>query len=154
MSEVNPLRPGHHAVTPYLAVRDARAAHEFYQRAFGADVRHVLDTADGRIAYAELHFGDSIVVVVDEMEAVGLRAPEHGGVATLVLGGADADGRFARAVAEGARAVFPVAPSFAGERHGLVLCPFGHRWILSTRTEELSDQQIRDRWRSIAARTR
>ena len=149
MSEVKPLRPGHHTLTPYMAVNDARRAHAFYQRAFGANVLNVLTMPDGRVMYAELRIGDSMLVVVDEMEAVGLRTPEHGGVVTLVITGPDADGRFARAVAEGATASIPVAPSFAGERHGLVTCPFGHRWILSSRVEDLTDEQIHERWQQV-----
>ena len=152
MNRVDPLRPGYHTVTPYLAVEDALAAHEFYQRAFGAVVVARLDAPDGRVVHGALRFGDSIVVVVDEMEPVGLRTPRNGGTCSISLSVEDADAVFARAVAAGARAVVPVRESFAGERHGLLVCPFGHRWIVSTRTEDLSDEEIAARFHQKVAR--
>ena len=152
-SPVDPVRPGYRTLTPYLAVNEARAAHEFYRRAFGAEVVAILALPSGRIMYGELRTGDSTFVVVDEMPDLGLFTPEHGGTTSLVVSGPDADGRFARAVAAGATAVIPVADSFSGDRHGVVRCPFGHRWILTTRTHNLTDEEIRQRWEAIVART-
>lgn len=149
---VDPVRPGYRTITPYLAVRDAAAAHEFYRQAFGAEVVAVLTLPSGRIMYGELRIGDSTLVVVDEMPDVGLFSPEHGGTTSLVLSGPDADGRFARAVAAGAVAVIPVSDSFSGDRHGVLRCPFGHRWIISCRTEAISDDEIRARWERVVMR--
>jgi len=149
---VDPVRPGYRTLTPYLAVNDARAAHEFYRRAFGAEVVALLALPNGRVMYGELRIGDSTLVVVDEMPDVGLFTPEHGGATSLVISGSDADGRFAKAVDAGATAVIPVADSFSGDRHGVLRCPFGHRWILTARTEDVTDDQIRTRWDAVVAR--
>ena len=146
MDPVNPVRPGYRTLTPYVAVSDAKRAHAFYRQAFDAQVVAILETPDGRVMHGELRIGDSAIVVVDEMPEVGLHAPEHGGITSLVLAGPDAEGVFARAVAAGATPAIPVADSFSGDRHGVLVCPFGHRWIVTTRVEALTDDQIRARW--------
>ena len=151
---VDPVRPGYRTLTPYMAVHDAARAHEFYQRAFGATVVAVLTLPDGRVMYGELRIGDSTLVVVDEIADVGLLTPEHGGTTSLVIAGPDVDGRFAQAIAAGATVVVPLTDSFSGERHGVVRCPFGHRWILSARTEALTDAEIRSRWAALLRRSR
>ena len=151
MPVLDPIRPGYRTLTPYLAVNDAVRAHEFYQRAFGAEVVAVLALPNGRIMYGQLRIGDSTIVVVDEMPDVGLVAPEHGGITSLVVSGPDVDGRFARAVEAGATVVIPVSDSFSGDRHGVIRCPFGHRWIISARTEPVTDDEIRARWERMTA---
>jgi PhnB protein len=153
MANPNPLRPGTHTATAWLAVEGVQAAHEFYRQAFDAHIGVVLETQDGRVVHGEVRIGDTVIVVVDEMPAVGLVAPARGGTCTIALAVENADAMFARAVALGARAVAPVHDSFAGERHGLLVCPFGHRWIISTRTEDLSDQEIVVRFEALQNRT-
>lgn len=149
MNYTNPTRPNFRSITPYLAVDNAMQAHDFYHRAFDAEIVARLRTPDGHVAYGALRIGDSMIVVVDEMESVGLRSPRNGGTCSIVLSVSDADMLFVRAVNEGAQPIVPVAPSFAGERHGLLLCPFGHRWIISTRTDDLSDDEITKRWEKL-----
>jgi PhnB protein len=144
-----PYRSG----TPLLAVHDAAAALDFYQRAFGARLTTRLDTPDGRVMHAALLFDDSAIVVVDEMPEVGLRSPKHyGGTPfSIIVACADAESGHARAVSAGARSLAPVQPDFSGARHGLVECPFGHRWILSSRIEELSADDIAERFNAWLA---
>ena len=135
--------------TPLIAVHDADAAIEFYQRAFDARLGTRLDAPDGRVMHAALVVDDSPIVVVDEMPEVGLYAPEHygGSPFSIILACADADAAHARAVAAGARSLAGVQADFSGGRHGLVRCPFGHRWVLSGRTEELSAAEVTHRYR-------
>ncbi len=57
----SPIPDGFHAVTPYLTVRDAAKAIEFYQRAFGATERGRLTMPGGKIGHAELAIGGSVV---------------------------------------------------------------------------------------------
>jgi uncharacterized glyoxalase superfamily protein PhnB len=125
-----PLR----SLTPYLAVEDARAALEWYVRAFGAQRRGepiVMD--DDRVGHAELAFGDSVLMFADEFPELGLLGPKaRGGVSqSLRLEVPDADAVVARAVELGAELTRPVAGSPYG-RGGVVNDPFGHRWMIST----------------------
>lgn len=145
----NPIREGYHTLTPYLGVDDAAKAHAFYEAAFGATPVARLDGPGGRVAHGALRLGDSIFVVIDEIPQMGLRSPAKGGVCSVLIYCEDADALFARAVAAGATPVAPVADTFSGDRHGLLVCPFGHRWIISSRTEDVSDEEVRARWNEL-----
>ena len=143
------IDPHRRTVTPWLAVEDARAAHDFYTRAFDA-TSLACEPSNGRIVLGLLRFGDSLVAVVEPMEAMGLLGPKDGGMCSIALDVPDADAMLSKAVSLGARAIAPVRTSFAGERHGLVVCPFGHRWILSTCTEDLAIDQVLERYRAFS----
>lgn len=143
-------RSGYATLTAYLAVEDAAAAHRFYCDVFGATVAALLQDANGRIVHGALRIGDSTIVVNDEMPQVGLVAPARGGTCSTLLYCADADAVFARAVAAGARPIAPVTQNFSGERHGLLVCPFGHRWIIATQVEEVPDAEVRRRWIALS----
>src|SRR3989442_15268662 len=73
-----PIPPGYHAVTPYLTVRGAARAIDFYKRAFGATEQMRMPAADGeRLMHAEIRIGDSVVMLSDEFpEMGGGRSPE------------------------------------------------------------------------------
>jgi uncharacterized glyoxalase superfamily protein PhnB len=121
------------ALTPYLAVDDARHALDWYVRAFGARRRDepiVMD--DDRIGHAELAFGDSVLMLADEFPELGLRGPKARGGASqsLRLEVADVDATVRRAVELGAELARPVADSPYG-RGGTVIDPFGHRWMVA-----------------------
>jgi PhnB protein len=136
--------------TPFLAVSDAQAAIAFYRRAFDAEVLARLDAVGGRVMHAAVLIHGGLVVVVDEMPEVALLAPgRYGGVPMSILVACpDADAAMAQAHAAGATVLAPVQDSFSGDRHGVVVCPFGYRWLLSTRTENLSFGQVEERFRA------
>jgi PhnB protein len=142
-------RVGHASLTPYLAVDNAHAAHDFYVAAFGAMRLQGLEDAQGCIVHGPLRIGNALVVVNDAMPDVGLLPPRLGGMSTLLLFCPDADALYEQAVRAGARAVIPVTPMFSGDRHGLLVCPFGHRWIIATQMEHLSDETILSRWAEL-----
>src|SRR4051794_40265872 len=73
--KVNFIPQGYHTATPYLIVDDARAALEFYRKAFGAVERFRLDEPDGRIGHAEIRIGDSHIMLADEHPEIGARSP-------------------------------------------------------------------------------
>ncbi|HXV94683.1 MAG TPA: VOC family protein [Pseudonocardia sp.] len=122
-----------HTVTPYLAVVDARAAVEFYLRAFGARRRDdPIVMPDGRVGHVEVALGDSVLMLADEYPELGLAAPVTRGGASqsLRLEVTDPDAVVARAAALGAEVERPVADSPYG-RGGVVRDPSGHRWMVS-----------------------
>ncbi len=128
-----PRAPVERTVTPYLSVRGAAAAIDFYVAAFGAVEHHRLVGDDGRIGHAEILIGDCRLALADEYPEYDVYGPESLGGATTAFTIAvdDADAAFARAIAAGATMLREVADQFHGHRTGAVRDPFGHRWNLS-----------------------
>jgi uncharacterized glyoxalase superfamily protein PhnB len=120
-------------LTPYLAVRDARAATAWYADALGAHVvgePYVMD--DDRIGHAELDVGGATLYLADEYPELGLAGPEPGRVSvTLHLSVPDVDAAVDRAAGAGAT-VERLPSDGPGGRTGVVVDPFGHRWMLQT----------------------
>ncbi|WP_203075127.1 VOC family protein [Falsiroseomonas ponticola] len=141
---VSPIPADYPRLSPYLCVRDARAALAWYQEALGATEVMRIPAPDGTVMHGEVRIGDSVVMVGEEAPAHGAFAPGHfGGTAlSLVLYVADVDAAFARALAAGAREERPPADQPFGDRMGTLLDPFGHRWHLSSRVEEVPPAEI------------
>ncbi|HYM47531.1 MAG TPA: VOC family protein, partial [Burkholderiaceae bacterium] len=116
---------GYHSVTPYMALRDAAAAIDFYRRAFGAELVMKLDMPDGKIAHAEMRIGDSIVMMSEENEEWGNKSPQSlgGSPMFLMIYVPDVDAAFAKASAVGATEVRAVADQFYGDRSGTLKDP-------------------------------
>lgn len=144
---------GFHALTPYLVVRDAPKAIEFYKQAFGAKVRGVHCTPDGKVMNADLQIGDSILLLNDEFPGMKCTSPQAlgGTTSTIHIYAKDVDSLFARAVAAGASVVMPVSDQFWGDRYGQLLDPFGHSWSLATHKEDLSAKEIEKRGQAVFA---
>jgi PhnB protein len=137
------------SLSPYLSVKNARAAIDFYVAAFGAEELFALvDPNDGRIGHAELKFGTSLVMISDEY-------PDFGAVGPATLGGSpvkmhvyvdDADTVFAKALALGAMEVRPVKDQFHGGRSGMLADPFGYSWVIARKEGEVSPDEMQKRW--------
>lgn len=140
-------------ITPYLGVRGAAAAIEFYQRAFGAEEVLRLASAAGLVAYAQIRIGDSMVLLSDEMAGSPQRSPSSlaGTSVAVRVYVDDVDACFARALAAGAVQLRGVADQFYGDRNGALRDPFGHVWIVSTHIEDLTPEQIAARLQSLHA---
>lgn len=143
-SKVKAVPDGFRNVTPYIVVRGAAEAIEFYKKAFGAVERMSMPGPDGKVMHAEIQIGDSIVMLSEEF-------PEMDSPSPATLGGTtcnvhlyvdDADAWFNRAVAAGAKVVFPMADMFWGDRYGKLSDPFGHSWGVATHKEELSPEEM------------
>ena len=136
------------SVVPYLMVNGADAAISFYKKAFGAtEVMRLTDPA-GRIAHAQVKIGEAPVMLAEETKEWGNRSPQTlGGTPVIIdLNVADVDAVVARAVAAGAKLVFPVADQFYGFRSGRISDPFGHVWIVSTQKENLTTEEMQQRF--------
>ena len=142
---VKPIPEGYHTLTPFLTVRDAVSAIEFYKKAFGAQERGVMKGPDGKVMHAELKIGDSIIMLSDEFPEFGSLSPQSSGGAGMGLhiyiDGVDA--AFDRAVKAGAQVEMPVSDQFWGDRYGKLKDPFGHRWSIATHTKELSQDEMK-----------
>jgi PhnB protein len=153
-NKVNPIPDGYHSVTPYLSVKGAAKAIEFYKRAFGATELVRMGMPDGRVGHAELQIGDSRIMLADEMlemsEAVA-RSPASLGGTTFGLNVylPDVDAQFQRAIEAGATVKRPVQTQFYGDRSGTVADPFGHMWTLSTHVEDVSPEEMKKRMAAL-----
>jgi PhnB protein len=141
---VRAIPEGYHTLTPFLTVRDAVRAIDFYKQAFGAVERGAMKSPDGKIMHAELRIGDSIIMLSDEF-------PEFGSLSPQSIGGSgmglhiyleDVDSAFDRAVKAGAKVEMPVADMFWGDRYGKLADPFGHKWSIGTHIRDLSVKDI------------
>jgi PhnB protein len=136
------------AITPYLTVKGAEAAIEFYKNIFGAkEVGRLIMQPGNKIGHAELAFGNAVLFLAEENPAWGNKSPTTvgGSPVTIALRVSDVDTIFQRAVAAGATVLEGVKDQFYGERAGALIDPFGHRWHVSTHMEDVSfaEMQIR-----------
>jgi uncharacterized glyoxalase superfamily protein PhnB len=130
----------------HVFVPDADAAIAFYREAFGASelVRHHLP--DGRALFVELAFGPDKLVLSQEIAELGATGPATADSRVLLLLELDdVDAAARRAVGAGAEILMPVAEVFWGERYGILRDPFGHRWALCTRREQLAPAEVTGR---------
>ncbi len=147
---MNPIPAGYRTLTPYLAVADGQAAIDFYRRGLGAEIIDQMDAPDGGVMHAELKIGDSMLQLSNDMPDYGIKAPEPGWVhSSLVVYVEDTDAFVDRAVREGATLVVPVSDTFSGDRHGVVTDPFGHRWAVCTKVEDVSPEEVARRARAL-----
>lgn len=144
---VKPIPEGYHSVTPYLIVKDAARAIEFYKKAFGATELLRFPDPSGKVGHAEIKIGDSPIMMADEFPEMGARSPQSfGGSPVLIhLYVEDVDARVRQAVAAGAKLVRPVEDQFYGDRSGGVEDPFGYVWYLATHKEDLTPEEMRRR---------
>jgi PhnB protein len=147
MSEAKPIPDGYEGVTPYLCVRDAARAIEFYKEALGAIEVVRLAGPSGKVGHADLRIGRAHIMLSDEFPEMGVRSPQTlgGSPVSLELYTEDADALFARAVAAGARVVRPVADQFYGDRGGKLEDPFGHIWWIATHKTDVSPEEMQRR---------
>jgi PhnB protein len=144
---VRAIPEGCHSITPYLSVKGAASAIDFYKKAFGAQELFRMQQPDGRIGHAEIQIGDSRIMMADEFPEMDFRSPlSLGGTPVgIMLYVADVDAVFARAVAAGAKVVNPLQNKFYGDRLGSILDPFGHSWHIATHVEDVPPDELQRR---------
>jgi PhnB protein len=145
--KVKAIPAGYHTVTPYLIIRDAAGALEFYQKAFGATERLRMADPQGRVGHAEIKIGNSIIMLGEESPEMGARSPQSlgGSPVNLLLYVRDVDAAFSRALAAGAKELRPVKDQFYGDRTGSVTDPYGHVWYLATHKEDVPLDELQRR---------
>lgn len=141
---VKPIPEGYHTVTPYLSIKGAAEAIEFYKRAFGAVELFRMETPTGEIGHAEIKIGDTSIMLADECDEIAFRSPHTLGGSSIGLHVylKDVDDKFVQAVNAGAKVIKPVQNQFYGDRSGTLEDPFGHRWFISTHVEDVSPEEI------------
>ena len=143
-NKVKPIPEGYHTATPYLIVKDAARAIEFYKKAFGATELMRMPGPGGKIGHAEIKIGDSPIMLADEVPGMGFRSPESlgGSPISILLYVEDVDVVFSEALAAGAKVQRPVADQFYGDRSGGFTDPFGYVWHVATHIEDVSPEEV------------
>jgi PhnB protein len=135
-------------VIPYLCIKGAAKAIDFYKQAFGAKETFARITdATGRVGHAEIQIGGSTIMLADEHPEIGVVGPPTlgGSPVSFMVSVPDVDAMVGRAVAAGGTITRSVGNRFYGHRNGEITDPFGYRWTLSTRVEDLSEEEIHRR---------
>jgi PhnB protein len=151
-NKVKPIPEGYHSITPYLVIKGAAAAIDFYKQAFGATEIMRMPQPDGRVGHAELKFGDSVVMLADEYPELQVVGPKTLGNTSvgLLLYLDDVDKAVERAVSLGATIKKPIADQFYGDRTGTIEDPFGHKWTLAVHIEDVSPEEMQRRMEAQA----
>ena len=151
---VSPIPEDFHTITPHLVVRGVVKAVEFYEQAFGASELYRNLAPDGvSVMHSEMLLGSSRFFVNDEFPEYGVLSPKslNGSPVTLHLYVEDVDSFFEHAVEAGAEIVMPLADAFWGDRYGILVDPFGHRWSVASRIEDLSPDETHERAKAWAS---
>jgi len=141
---VKPIPDDYPRVSPSLSIDGAAEAIQFYVDVFGATERMRMDGPGGKVAHAELAFGDSVIMLADEFPEMDFVGPKTvgGTPVTLSLYVEDVDAVVDKAVAAGATLARPVEDQFYGDRVGQIEDPFGHRWHLATHVEDVAAEEM------------
>ncbi len=144
---VKPIPDGYHTATPYLIIRGAADAIEFYKKAFGATELFRFPMPDGKIGHAEIKIGDSPIMMADEFPEMGYKGPQSlgGSPVSIMIYVEDVDAVFNQAVDAGAAVKEALQDKFYGDRIGTLTDPFGHVWHISTHKEDVSVEEMQRR---------
>jgi uncharacterized glyoxalase superfamily protein PhnB len=140
-----------HELFPYLRVKNAGKAIDFYQRALGATEKFRLTEPGGRIGHAELDFGGTTLMLSEEYPELGIVGPESIGATSVSihLHVDDCDALIRQAVAEGAKLLREPSDAFYGERSGTVRDPFGHEWLIGHSIEQVTPEEMQRRYNEL-----
>ena len=152
-AKVNPIPDDYRGATPYLCVKGAAKAIDFYTRAFGAKEQMRMQQPDGRIGHAEVRIGAAPIMLADEFPEMEFRSPQSlgGSAVNILVYVENVDALVKRAVLAGATLARPVADQFYGDRVGVLKDPFGHSWSFASRIEDLTPEEMLRRAPKVAA---
>ena len=150
---VKAVPEGYHNITPYLVIKGAAQAIDFYKKTFGATEIMRMNDPSGRIGHAELKIGDSHIMLADEYPEMKFRSPEAygGSPVSLLLYVSDVDATVELAARNGARLEREVKDQFYGDRMGTIVDPFGHIWSIATHKEDVSPEEMKKRMAAMCA---
>ncbi len=145
--KVSPIPEGALTLTPYLIVKDAIRALDFYKKALGAKEKYRLESPKGVVGHAEMRIGDCNIMLAEEVPAMDMKGPKSvgGTPVSMHVYSKDVDKAAKIAVATGMTVVHPVENQFYGERAGKFIDPFGHVWFISSRIEKVTPKEMQKR---------
>jgi PhnB protein len=148
MTITNGKPDGYTTLTPFLVCSPAVEALRFYEEVFGATVVSRMDGPGGAVMHAELDLGDGRLQLSDPDEQYGLVVPDRAADSvsgSLCIYVPDVDAVFAKAVERGATVREKPDTFVTGDRFASIYDPFGHRWAVMTRVEEVSPEETERR---------
>lgn len=147
MAKVNPIPEGYHSVTPYLSIKGAAKAIDYYKEVFGATELFRMGAPDGKIGHAEIKIGNSPIMLADEFPEMEFVSPQTlgGSPIGLMIYVDDVDTMFNKAIGAGATEVKPLQDQFYGDRSGTLKDPFGHVWTVATHVEDVAPEELQKR---------
>jgi PhnB protein len=132
-----PIPEGHHTVTPYLTVRDARKVIDFLKQAFGAQLAYEpLKRPDGKIMHAEVQIGNSRVMIAEKSDMAKAT------LSSLYLYLPNVDAVYQQAVKAGGKTIMEPTDMFYGDRSGGVKDPSGNSWFVATHKEDVGPEEM------------
>lgn len=146
---VKKVPEGYEGIIPYINIKGATEAIEFYKRAFGATEVGRITMADGSVAHCELRIGKAKLMIAEENRVWGNKSPMTigGTPVALCLYVEDVDATFNRAILEGATVSggMDVKDQFYGDRAGTLTDPFGHQWSIMSHIEDVTFKEMQKR---------
>ena len=142
------------ALSPHIVVKGAARAIDFYRESFGAtEVFRLGDPGSDRVGHAELDIQGCRLMLADEYPDFGALSPVTigGSPVTLHLYVDNVDAVVERAVKAGATLLRPLKDEFYGDRTAMLADPFGHRWQVATKREDVSPAEMQKRWNEGSA---
>jgi PhnB protein len=143
MADVKPIPEGYHSLTPYLIIKGAAEAIDFYKKAFGATELFRMDH-EGKVGHAELKIGDSPFMLADENPAMNYLSPQSlgGTPVSLMIYVEDVDKIYKQAIESGGVELKALQDWFYGDRSGTLKDPFGHVWTVATHKEDVTPEEM------------
>jgi PhnB protein len=150
---VKPIPDGYHSVTPYLIIKGASKAIEYYKKAFGAVELFRMPGPNDMVMHAEIKIGDSPIMLADESQEMGWKSPTtYGGTpASLMIYVPDVDTVYKQALSVGGKELKPLMDQFYGDRSGTLTDPFGHVWTVATHKEDVSPDEMAKRMAAMGS---
>ncbi len=144
---VDAIPKGYEGAMPYLIVKGAARALEFYQKAFGATEIMRVAGQGGSVGHAEIKIGKAIIMLADEFPELNCKSPQSfgGSPVSIMVYVQDVDAFVKQAVVAGAKVITPVENKFYGDRSGSLEDPFGHHWHFATHVEDVPEDELAKR---------
>jgi PhnB protein len=152
VKKVSPIPKGYRTATPCLVVSNIEQAVDFYAQAFGATLlTQSNDPGDIFAIQATIKIGNSIIILQQESIESGLLSPLTLGNSSsqLHLYVEDVDILWAKALTVGAVSISDPVDAYWGDRTGILIDTFGHRWSLASRVEHVSKDDIKKRYAAL-----
>ena len=145
--KVKAIPEGYEGATPYLIIKGAAKALEFYKKALGATEIMRIPAPGGTVGHAEIKIGKAIIMLADEFPEMNCKSPQAygGSPVSMMVYVPDVDQFVKRAVDAGAKLVRPVENKFYGDRSGSLEDPFGHQWHFATHVEDVPPDELAKR---------
>ena len=146
-TKVQPIPKGYEGATPYLIIKGAANALDFYKKAFGATEIMRIPAPEGKVGHAEIKIGNAIIMLADGFPVMNHRSPQSlgGTPVSIMIYVKDVDTFVSRATAAGAKVLQAVENKFYGDRSGTLEDPFGYHWHFSTHVEDVPPDEMAKR---------